>query len=90
MGISTLQVIRLQLSTQAGGGKKAQPAKPSARRPSQRKDGKDFKGLRHLQETEPTAFQRGIVLYAGRALRSPNGINQFDTMLAMNLAHNPW
>lgn len=85
MGISTLQVIRLQLSTQAGGGKKAQPA-----RPSQRKDGKDFKGLRHLQETEPTAFQRGIVLYAGRALRSPNGINQFDTMLAMNLAHNPW
>lgn len=29
-------------------------------------DGKDFKGLRHLQETEPTIFQRGIVLYAGR------------------------
>lgn len=26
----------------------------------------DFKGLRQLQETEPTAFQRGIVLYAGR------------------------
>lgn len=29
-------------------------------------DGKDFKGLRHLQETESTIFQRGIVLYAGR------------------------
>lgn len=28
-------------------------------------DGKDFKGLRHLQETEPQAFQRGIVLYGG-------------------------
>jgi len=31
-------------------------------------DGKDFKGLRHLQETEPAIFQRGIVLYAGREL----------------------
>ncbi len=29
-------------------------------------DGKDFKGLRHLQETEPGIFQRGFVLYAGR------------------------
>jgi len=29
-------------------------------------DSKDFKGLRHLQETEPATFQRGIVLYAGR------------------------
>lgn len=29
-------------------------------------DGKDFKGLRHLQETEPGIFQRGIVLCAGR------------------------
>lgn len=29
-------------------------------------DGKDFKGLRHLKETEPQSFQRGIVLYAGR------------------------
>lgn len=29
-------------------------------------DGADFKGLRHLQETEPETFQRGIVLYAGR------------------------
>lgn len=29
-------------------------------------DGKDFKGLRHLQETEASIFQRGIVFYAGR------------------------
>ena len=29
-------------------------------------DGKDFKGLRHLQETESTIFQHGIVLYSGR------------------------
>ncbi len=29
-------------------------------------EGKDFKGLRHLQETEPAIFQRGLVLYAGR------------------------
>lgn len=29
-------------------------------------DGKDFKGLRHLQETEAAIFERGIVLYAGR------------------------
>jgi predicted AAA+ superfamily ATPase len=29
-------------------------------------DGKDFKGLRHLQETEPERFQRGVVLYTGR------------------------
>lgn len=29
-------------------------------------DSKDFKGLRHLQATEPSIFQRGIVLYAGR------------------------
>ncbi len=29
-------------------------------------DGKEFKGLRHLKETEPHAFQRGIVLYTGR------------------------
>ncbi|MEY4592534.1 MAG: hypothetical protein RIR18_1429 [Pseudomonadota bacterium] len=28
-------------------------------------DGKDFKGLRHLQETEPDKFQQGIVLYTG-------------------------
>ncbi|HAF55797.1 MAG TPA: ATPase, partial [Thauera sp.] len=29
-------------------------------------EGKDFKGLRHLQETEAERFQRGIVLYTGR------------------------
>lgn len=29
-------------------------------------DGKDFKALRHLKETEPQSFQRGIILYAGR------------------------
>ena len=29
-------------------------------------DGKDFKGLRHLQETESAIFQHGIVLYSGR------------------------
>jgi len=29
-------------------------------------DGKDFKGLRHLQETEADKFQRGVVLYTGR------------------------
>ena len=31
-------------------------------------DTKDFKGLRHLKETEPAAFQRGIILYGGREL----------------------
>lgn len=30
--------------------------------------GADFKGLRHLQETESMAFKRGIVLYAGREI----------------------
>jgi predicted AAA+ superfamily ATPase len=29
---------------------------------------KDFKGLRHLQETEVEIFQRGIVLYTGREI----------------------
>jgi predicted AAA+ superfamily ATPase len=28
-------------------------------------DAKDFRGLRHLQETEPDHFRRGIVLYTG-------------------------
>ena len=31
-------------------------------------DAKDFKGLRHLQETEAAIFQHGIVLYGGREL----------------------
>lgn len=29
-------------------------------------EAKDFKGLRHLKETEPKRFKRGIVLYCGR------------------------
>lgn len=29
-------------------------------------ESRDFKGLRHLQETEGSSFQRGVVLYAGR------------------------
>ena len=29
-------------------------------------DERDFKGLKHLQDTEPETFRRGIVLYAGR------------------------
>lgn len=29
-------------------------------------DGSDFKGLRHLQETESAVFNRGIVFYSGR------------------------
>jgi len=29
---------------------------------------KDFNGLRHLQETEPQRFQRGIVLYTGNTM----------------------
>ncbi|MDP3537391.1 MAG: ATP-binding protein [Azonexus sp.] len=31
-------------------------------------DSADFKGLRHLQETESDSFQRGIVFYSGREL----------------------
>jgi len=31
-------------------------------------DASDFKGLRHLQDTEAAAFQRGIVLYGGREI----------------------
>lgn len=31
-------------------------------------DRADFKGLRHLQETEGSSFQRGIVFYSGREL----------------------
>jgi hypothetical protein len=33
-----------------------------------RVDGKDFKALRYLKETEPQSFQRGIVLYTGREM----------------------
>lgn len=45
-------------------------------------DGKDFKGLRHLQTTEPNAFQRGIVLYSGREV-VPFGERLFAVPLSM-------
>ncbi len=45
-------------------------------------DGKDFKGLRHLQETEPAIFQRGIVLYAGREV-VPFGENLWAVPLSL-------
>ena len=45
-------------------------------------DGKDFKGLRHLQETEGAIFQRGIVLYAGREL-VPFGENLWAVPLSV-------
>lgn len=45
-------------------------------------DGKDFKGLRHLQETEPSTFQRGIVLYGGREV-VPFGDRLWAVPLAM-------
>jgi predicted AAA+ superfamily ATPase len=45
-------------------------------------DSKDFKGLRHLQETEGAVFQRGIVLYAGREL-VPFGENLWAVPLSV-------
>ena len=45
-------------------------------------DSKDFKGLRHLKETEPQAFQRGIVLYSGREV-VPFGADLFAVPLSM-------
>ncbi len=45
-------------------------------------EGKDFKGLRHLQETEPAIFQRGIVLYAGREV-VPFGENLWAVPLSV-------
>jgi predicted AAA+ superfamily ATPase len=45
-------------------------------------DGGDFKGLRHLQETEPDSFQRGIVLYTGRDV-VPFGANLFAVPMSM-------
>jgi hypothetical protein len=45
-------------------------------------DSKDFKGLRHLQETEPDTFQRGIVLYSGREV-VPFGEHLFAVPLSM-------
>ena len=45
-------------------------------------DSKDFKGLRHLKETEPQAFQRGIVLYSGREV-VPFAADLFAVPLSM-------
>ena len=42
----------------------------------------DFKGLRHLQETEPERFQRGYVLYAGQEV-VPFGAGLWGVPLAM-------
>ena len=42
----------------------------------------DFKGLRHLKETEPAAFQRGIVLYGGREV-TPFAADLFAVPLSM-------
>jgi predicted AAA+ superfamily ATPase len=45
-------------------------------------DSKDFKGLRHLQETESAIFQHGIVLYAGREV-VPFGENLWAVPLSV-------
>lgn len=45
-------------------------------------DGKDFKGLRHLQATEGAIFQHGIVLYAGREV-VPFGENLWAVPLSV-------
>lgn len=45
-------------------------------------DSKDFKGLKHLQETETAIFQRGIVLYSGREV-VPFGEKLFAVPLSM-------
>lgn len=45
-------------------------------------DAKDFKGLRHLQETETGLFRRGIVLYSGREL-VPFGEKLFAVPLSL-------
>ena len=50
--------------------------------------GKDFKGLRHLKETEPQTFQRGIVLYGGREI-VPFDIDLFAVPLSMWWAFMP-
>ena len=51
-------------------------------------ESKDFKGLRHLQETEPTLFQRGIVLYTGREV-VPFGANLWAVPLSVWWADGP-
>ena len=45
-------------------------------------DGKDFKGLHHLQETEPDSFLRGFVFYSGSEL-VPFGKNLWAMPLSM-------
>jgi len=45
-------------------------------------DGAAFKGLRHLQDTEPQTFQRGIVLYAGSEI-----VPFSDRLFAVPLSH---
>lgn len=45
-------------------------------------EAKDFKGLRHLQETQAPFFQRGIVLYAGREV-VPFGENLWAVPLSI-------
>ena len=45
-------------------------------------DGKDFRGLRHLQETEAAIFQHGIILYAGREVL-PFGENLWAVPLSV-------
>ncbi len=49
---------------------------------SNRVEAKDFKGLRHLKETESSVFQRGIVLYSGREV-VPFGVDLFAVPLSM-------
>lgn len=51
-------------------------------------DGKDFKALRHLKETEPQSFQRGIVLYAGREVVAFD-VDLFAVPLSMWWADRP-
>lgn len=48
---------------------------------------KDFNGLKHLKETEPQFFQRGIVLYSGREI-VPFGADLFAVPLSMWWAFN--
>ncbi|MFA7239067.1 MAG: ATP-binding protein [Sulfuricellaceae bacterium] len=48
---------------------------------------KDFNGLRHLKETEPQFFQRGIVLYSGREV-VPFAADLFAVPLSMWWAFN--
>ena len=48
---------------------------------------KDFNGLRHLKETEPKFFQRGIVLYSGREV-VPFAADLFAVPLSMWWAFN--